>query len=110
MLRTWIVGRRRFLPSICQGSNEARRKLINHQVQSLAADIVKSRLRKVYASFRGVADPVLFAHDEIVLECAVDQAEEVMKKAVEIAEKPVKGFCVSLKVDAVVGRSWADKP
>jgi DNA polymerase-1 len=114
LLRTWIVGRRRCLPSINNSSSiyaeEAERKLINHQVQSLAADIVKIRLRRIADAVRGTAWPVLFAHDEVVLECPREHAKAVMAKAVAIAEKPIGAFCVPLKVDAAIGKSWADKP
>jgi DNA polymerase-1 len=113
LLRTWVVGRRRCLPSVCGGPahivEEAERKLINHQVQSLAADIMKIRLRRIFDAVGATARVVLFAHDEVVLECPAALAAAVLRAVVAIAEKPVDAFCVPLKVSAVVGNSWADK-
>ena len=111
LLRTWKVGRRRCLPSVCGGkwSKSAERKLINHQVQSLAADIAKMRLIEIAKAVKGDAHPVLFAHDEYVIECREATAESVMRRVVEIAERQVEGFPVPLRVKAVVGESWAEK-
>jgi DNA polymerase-1 len=109
LLRTWL-GRKRHLPSVCNGSAEAARKLINHQVQSVAADIAKSRLRQAAEAVGDRAWPVLFAHDEFVFECLPAHADAVKATAVAIAERQVQGFCVPLKVKAIVGTSWADKP
>jgi len=106
------VGRRRYLPAVCsqRGRAKASRQLINFMVQSLAADIYKSRLRQIAEAVRGVAWPVLSVHDEIVLECARASADGVLREVVEIAQRPVRGFCVPLKVNAVIGKTWADKP
>jgi DNA polymerase-1 len=87
-LQTPLVGRRRTLPSVCGGDRwrraEAERKLINHQVQSLAADIAKSRLRQIFEAFGCIAVPVLFAHDEIVLECPEHLAADLLPPCVRV--------------------------
>jgi DNA polymerase-1 len=109
LLRTWL-GRKRHLPSICHGSSKAARRLINHQVQSVAADIAKSRLTQIVDAVRDRAWPVLFAHDEYVLECLPEHAADVLATAVGIAERDVKGFGVPLRVKSGMAQSWAEKP
>ncbi|MCI0388997.1 MAG: DNA polymerase, partial [Acidobacteria bacterium] len=54
------------------------------------------------------ANLIAMIHDEFIVECREDQAEEVRALMVEVMSKQPEGFTIPLRVDAQIGASWGD--
>jgi len=109
-----ILKRRRYLPELQSKNNQVRssgeRMAINTPVQGGAADVVKIAMIRLDKEIRdrGLdAAMVLQVHDELVLEVAPEQAEEVSALVRETMEGAFK-LSVPLKVDIEVGDNWAE--
>jgi len=118
---TTMLGRRRPIPDV--DSNQpsrralAERLAINSVVQGSAADLIKLAMVDLHARIRaarGVAgDPLdgtlmlLQIHDELVLECSRERAEDVTRIVVERMEAAM-ALTVPLKADAGWSESWFD--
>lgn len=119
-----ILGRRRPIPDI-DSTNPSRRALaerlaINSVVQGSAADLIKLAMVRVQDKLiaaRGVKHPLASAilllqiHDELVLECAADDAPSVQAMLVHEMEHAMDGFenlRVPIKVDSHVAANWFD--
>ncbi len=83
-----VFGRRVYLPEInarnAQRRQYAERSAINGPMQGSAADIVKRAMIAVHAWLESTAAParlVMQVHDELVLEVAEDQAEEIAARS-----------------------------
>jgi DNA polymerase-1 len=109
-----MLGRRRYLPDlnsdVRQRREMAERMALNAPIQGSAADIVKVAMLRVDAALRaqGLGSRMLLqVHDELVLEVAPGEVEEVetlvrteMGAAVELT--------VPLDVSVGTGRTWED--
>ncbi|MGA4507138.1 DNA polymerase I [Propionibacteriaceae bacterium G1746] len=107
-----ILGRRRYLPDL-GSSNRQRREMaermaLNAPIQGSAADIIKMAMIKLDAGLRagGFASRMLLqVHDELVLEVAPGEAQQV-----EALVREAMGSAVELKVpldvSTGVGHSW----
>lgn len=88
-------------------------ELVNTPTQGTGADILKRAMGLLRpALLRTDSDLVASVHDELVVECPVDRAEEV-RHAVRGALEAAGRECldpVPVQADAVIGTSWADKP
>lgn len=113
------LGRIRFFPEI-NSSNfsiraAAERAAVNMPVQSLAADIMKMAMLKIYDFLRnpelvsGSADcrMLLSVHDELVFEIKSGEEKNYIPKVKEVMES-VYGLKVPLVVDAKVGQNWME--
>lgn len=113
------LGRKRYLPLLDREHHDfdkvkkqQRRRGQNTIIQGGGADVTK--LAMVYLnetlSKRGLdAQLIMVIHDEFVVECAEDQAEEV---ASIVEECMIKGFTdlyttIPMRVDAHIGDVWA---
>lgn len=105
-----IFGRRRYLADINSRNAIARsyaeRNAINAPIQGSAADIMKIAMIRV----AGAIEPygaviVLQVHDELVVECREDQAEELRQIIGTIMSESAK-LLVPLAVEASVGDNW----
>jgi DNA polymerase-1 len=109
-----MLGRRRYLPDLTSDNRQRRemaeRMALNAPIQGSAADIIKVAMLRVDAALRDAglkSRQLLQVHDELVLEVAPGEREEVealvrreMGSAVEMD--------VPLDVSVGVGRSWHD--
>ncbi|MGO4342798.1 DNA polymerase I [Pedococcus sp. 2YAF34] len=109
-----MLGRRRYLPDLTSDNRQRRemaeRMALNAPIQGSAADIIKLamlRVDKALAESGARSRQLLQVHDELVLEVAPGEAEDVealvrreMGGAVEMD--------VPLEVSVGVGRSWHD--
>ncbi|HET9649566.1 MAG TPA: DNA polymerase I [Microlunatus sp.] len=109
-----ILGRRRYLPDLMSDNRQRRemaeRMALNAPIQGSAADIIKVAMLDVERALdsAGLGSRMLLqVHDELVLEIAPGEREQVealvrdkMGHAVELA--------VPLDVSVGVGRSWHD--
>jgi DNA polymerase I len=109
-----LYGRVRAMPEIAARNpalrNAAERTAINTPIQGTAADIVKIAMIRVHAALRAErrdAALLLQVHDELVLEVAeqeVDEVEALVRREMEGAA----ALEVPLEVEVGRGRSWAE--
>ncbi len=111
---TTLFGRRRYIPELkMQNKNMqhfGERVAMNSPIQGTAADIIKIAMIRVDRRLKesGLdARLVLQVHDELIVECHEDVAEEAKRILVEEMEKAA-ALRVALKVEAAVGRDWYD--
>lgn len=107
-----IFGRRRYLPELEHRSYQVRkmgeRMAMNAPIQGTAADIIKVAMIRVDAelSRRGLESrQVLQVHDELVIEVAPGEGDEIPELLRAIMEGAAD-LDVPLKVDVGVGSDW----
>ncbi len=109
-----LMGRRRWLPELKSSNFNTRsfgeRVALNAPIQGTAADVIK--LAMIRVRDRLVRDGlegrlVLQVHDELIVECPQEEAEQVRRLVAEEMEG-VWSLSVPLLADAGVGRSWAE--
>lgn len=109
-----VFGRRRYLPEL-KSSNFAMRAFgervaRNMPIQGAAADIIKIAMIRVSDRLEreGLrARLILQVHDELIVECPEDEAEQVNKLLTEEMEGAVS-LSVPMVADAHYGRTWYD--
>ena len=109
-----IYGRRRDLPELKNAKFSVRqfgeRVALNMPVQGTAADIMKLAMIETHRRLHSSnlrAKLVLQVHDELIVECPEEEAEQVS----EILRESMSGIaslCVPLPVDVNTGKSWAE--
>jgi DNA polymerase-1 len=109
---TTMLNRRRYLPELNGADAVARkgaeRMALNTPVQGTAADVIKVAMVRLDGALRGTgARMLLQVHDELVVEAPAAEAKEVAALMVRVMEQAVK-IDVPLRVDAGVGRNWAE--
>ncbi|MGH1562738.1 DNA polymerase I [Mumia sp. DW29H23] len=107
-----IMGRRRYLPDLTSDNRQRRemaeRMALNAPIQGSAADIIKVAMLGVHRALResGLASRLLLqVHDELVLEVAAGERDEV-EKLVRAEMAAAATLAVPLDVSVGVGRSW----
>jgi DNA polymerase-1 len=102
-----MFGRRRYIDEL-SARNKAVQKFgeraaINAPMQGSASDIVKKAMIDIYES---VPTPMLLqVHDELLFECATDEAEELATEVRELMEDAVQ-MSVPLVVNTAYGNNW----
>lgn len=111
---TTLLGRRRYIVAINSKNKTekaaAERVAVNTPIQGSAADIVKLAMLKLDASLRASnkdARMLLQVHDELIVECAEDDAEAVMDLIRREMESTVT-LRAPLRVGVEKARSWGD--
>lgn len=107
-----LYNRRRYIPEL-KSSNYMVRKFgdrvaMNTPVQGTAADIMKIAMVNVYNELKNRkldADIVLQIHDELLIEAAEKDVDEVTEVLITQMEQTAK-LSVPLKVEAASGKSW----
>ena len=109
---TTEFGRIRPLPELSSHNfrlrEAAERQAMNAGIQGLAADIFKIalvKLDKQLLSFDG--EIVLQVHDEVLVECGVNEVNEIEVLVKRVLEGAVE-LSVPLEVNVYSGTSWAD--
>lgn len=109
---TTLMGRRRYLPELKSKNFNLRsfgeRCAMNTPIQGTAADIIKLAMIRVDAALAKQypqARLVLQVHDELIVECPLDQADDV-KQLVEREMEQVMELRVPLLAEAKSGASW----
>lgn len=106
-------GRRRPVPDLNSSNGNKRhaaeRIAQNMPIQGTAADIMKLAMIGVDQLLENYpqATLVLQIHDEVLVQCPVDQQEELSQKIKEVMES-VGTFAVPLLADTNFGKSWGD--
>ena len=109
-----IMGRRRYLPDLNSDNRQLRdmaeRMALNAPIQGSAADLVKVAMLKVAAALQvaGVKSRLLLqVHDELVVEIAPGELEQVQQIVVENMES-VGDLLVPMDVSVGIGKSWSE--
>ncbi|MGI6108741.1 MAG: DNA polymerase I [Eubacteriaceae bacterium] len=107
-----LWGRRRYLPEINSRNRmvmqSGERMALNMPIQGAAADIMKIAMINVWQKLDDEnldAKIVLQVHDELIIDCAKDQADRVKQILVDGMEHAVD-LGVPLKVEANMAESW----
>ena len=109
-----MYGRRRWLPELKSSNFNTRsfgeRVALNMPIQGTAADIIKLAMIRVDSRLRSEgleARLVLQVHDELIVECPEEEAEQV-KALLQEEMEGVAALSVPLVADAKAGRTWAE--
>ncbi len=109
-----LLGRRRYLPELASDNfrvrQAAERQAMNSGIQGLAADIFKVALVRLDAALEalgGRSRLVLQVHDEVLVEVASDERDEVGACTLG-SMRDAFPLSVPLEVHAAWGRTWAD--
>lgn len=105
-----LFERRRYIPEINSSNFNMRsfgeRIAMNMPIQGTAADIIKIAMIKVYNRLKGMKSRlILQVHDELIIEAAKDEADEVKAILKDSMENAVT-LKVKLKADIGTGESW----
>ncbi|MBR4393639.1 MAG: DNA polymerase I, partial [Oscillospiraceae bacterium] len=109
-----LFGRRRYLPELKSANFNVRsfgeRVALNMPVQGTAADIIKLAMVNVHRRLREAgmqARLILQVHDELIVECPTNEAEQVRQLLEQEMENAVQ-LSVPLTAEAHIGHSWAE--
>lgn len=109
-----IYGRRRYLPELKSSNFNMRsfgeRVALNMPVQGTAADIIKLAMVNVHRRLKETglkARLILQVHDELIVECPGEEAEQVRDILTEEMENAAH-LSVPLVAEAHIGHSWAE--
>jgi DNA polymerase-1 len=109
-----MFGRRRLMPNLTsrnfQIRSQAEREAVNMPIQGTAADILKRAMIDLHAALpkNGLrAQMILTVHDELLFECARDDADAVAALVRERMEGAAS-LKVPLTVDVGIGDNWRD--
>ena len=111
-----VFGRRCHFPGIRDKNPQMRqfaeRQAINAPIQGSAADIIRRAMARMDAAIEEAglkARMLLQVHDELVFECAEDEAEKLIALVTDVMGKaalPAVNLSVPLVVDAKAGLTW----
>ena len=108
-----LLGRRRYFPGLKTQSNRnirmrEEREAINAPIQGTAADIMKVAMLRVPQTLRAAglsAKMLLQVHDELVLECPIEELQKTASLVREVMQKAYS-LDVPLKTEARCGPNW----
>lgn len=109
-----IFGRTRKMPEITSTNynvrTRAERASQNMPLQGSAADIIKIAMVRTYEALKNggyKAKLIMQVHDELIIDCPIDEKSEVIKILVDEMENACK-LSIPLEVDAVSSFRWSD--
>ena len=109
-----VYGRRRYLPELKSANFNMRsfgeRVALNMPVQGTAADIIKLAMVNVHRRLKAEglkARLILQVHDDLIVECPGEEAEQVRQILTEEMENAAR-LSVPLLAEAHIGHSWAE--
>jgi DNA polymerase-1 len=109
-----LLGRRRYLPDLTSDNRQRRemaeRMALNAPIQGSAADIIKVAMLGVHAALEGsrlASRLLLQVHDELVLEVAPTERDEV-EGLVRASMAGAAHLLVPLDVSVGIGRTWQE--
>jgi DNA polymerase I len=105
-----LLGRRR-LPEPEARDWDKFQLLVNFPVQGTAADGLKKALVRLYAELPPGVLIISCVHDEVILEAAPEEAEEVMRWALEIMIEEMSSLLpgVPIEVEGKICVNWSEK-
>ena len=109
-----LYGRRRYIPELKSSNfnirSGAERIALNTPIQGTAADIIKLAMIRVEQALEEAfpeAKLLLQVHDELIVECPEEQAEQVAQ-LVSQQMQSAAALSVPLTAEANIGKSWYD--
>jgi DNA polymerase-1 len=108
-----IFGRRRYIPELRDSNFNMRafgeRTAANSPLQGSAADLIKVAMVRIAAVLRTGprARLLLQVHDELVVECPTEEAEDIVR-LVRCEMEGAAQLSVPLVVDVGIGKTWLD--
>jgi DNA polymerase-1 len=109
-----LYGRRRYIPELSSSNfnirQGAERIALNTPIQGTAADLIKMAMIRVYdvlSKYYPQARLILQVHDELIVECPVELAEEVAALVSREMEQ-IAVLNVPLTAEAKWGNSWLE--
>ncbi len=112
---TSLLGRRRFLPDLASKHpvmrQHASRMALNTPLQSSAADLMKVAMLRIESRLRAdhlKSQMILQVHDEIMLECPLDEREHVQGFLGDLLCQGLEPY-VKLRVPLEVHISWGER-
>jgi DNA polymerase-1 len=103
-VKNWF-GRRRRLSG---RTKREIRQASNFLIQGTGADIAKAAMVRLHAALPEGARLISIVHDEFIVECRQEQAEDVRLLMVETMQKAPEGFIVPMLVEAKIAANWGD--
>jgi DNA polymerase I-like protein with 3'-5' exonuclease and polymerase domains len=100
-----LFGRRRRLNGNSSGEI---RQAQNFIIQATSADLVKRAMVALDSKLPEDAQLISMVHDELIIECRADHAEQVLGIVVDVMQDTPEGFTVPMPVDAKIVDCWAD--
>ena len=107
-----LFHRRRYIPELTSNNYMVRqfgaRAAMNTPIQGTAADIMKIAMINVYNRLKKEklnAKLVLQVHDELIIECVIEEKEEVKKILKEEMENAMR-LRIPLKVEVSEAENW----
>ncbi len=111
---TTTFGRRRYIPELAASNKNLQhfgeRVAMNSPIQGTAADVIKVAMIKTAEKLEKSgydARLIMQVHDELIIECHKDAADEVLSLLVDCMENASK-LSVPLSVEAHIGKTWYD--
>lgn len=106
-----IFGRRRPCPDV-NSSNfitrmAAERAAVNMPLQGTAADMMKLAMIELAAQLPANAKMILQIHDELIVECDVAAADDVVQVMRRVMEN-IHQFSVPIEVGVRIGKNWGE--
>ena len=109
-----LYGRRRPIPEL-NSSNKVTKALgervaMNTPIQGTSADIIKLAMIKVYNRLKSemlAAKLILHVHDELIVECPIDEVDKITTLLTEEMESAAK-LAVHLPAEAHSGKNWLE--
>jgi DNA polymerase I-like protein with 3'-5' exonuclease and polymerase domains len=100
-----LFGRRRRLKG---ATAREIRQAQNFIIQATSADLVKRSMVALSAKLPEGAQLISMVHDELIIECRADHAEDVLSIVKHAMQDTPEGFAVPMPVDAKIVDCWAD--
>lgn len=105
-------GRRRPTPDVKSPNfiirTGAERAAMNMPIQGTEADLMKRAMIKVTKKLPEGADLLLQVHDSLIVECEVEQVEEVKRILQNEMEGVAPELAIKLAVDVTEGETWGE--
>jgi DNA polymerase-1 len=103
-VKNWF-GRRRRLSG---RTKREIRQASNFLIQGTGADIAKAAMVRLHAALPEGARLISIVHDEFIVECRQEQAEDVRLLMVETMQTAPEDFVVPMVVEAKISANWGD--
>ncbi|MDE5910961.1 MAG: DNA polymerase I, partial [Clostridia bacterium] len=112
---TTYMNRRRDIPEIKSSNYNLRsfgeRVAMNMPLQGSASDIIKVAMLKVHKALKDggyKAKLIMQVHDELIIDCPLDEVEPVKKLLVDNMQNNTPDFDVQLVAECSCGNSWLE--
>lgn len=112
---TTFMNRRREIPELKSSNYNLRsfgeRVAMNMPLQGSASDIIKLAMLKVYNALKDggyKAKLIMQVHDELIIDCPLDEVKEVQKLLVDCMQNNTPDFKVKLIAECSTGNNWLE--